>query len=55
VEPGHASRVESSFFDALPPGAAEFDQVLIMREVPVLWSSPAEIAPDEREAAAIAG
>jgi hypothetical protein len=55
VEPGHASRVESSFFDALPPGVAEFDHVLIMREVPVLWSSPAEIAPDEREAAAIAG
>ncbi|UIP59717.1 hypothetical protein DSM26151_26310 [Agromyces marinus] len=41
VQPGHATRVESSFFDALPPGAAEFDHVLVMRDVPVVWSSPA--------------
>lgn len=53
VEPGHASRVESSFFDGLPTGSTEFDHVLVMREVPVVWSSPAEIAPDERQAAAI--
>ena len=46
VEPGVATRVESSFFDALPVEAAEFDHVLVMRGVPVVWSSPAEIAPD---------
>ena len=45
VDPGQATRVRSSFFDALPAGAAAFDHVLVMRGVPVLWSSPADAAP----------
>ena len=35
-----AEHVESNFFEALPKGAAEFDHVLVMRDVPVIWSSP---------------
>ena len=46
VEPGMATRVESSFFDALPAEAAAFDHILVMRGVPVVWSNPAEINPD---------
>jgi hypothetical protein len=45
VEPGHATRVESNFFDALPAGTAQFDHVLVMRQVPVVWSSPTENPP----------
>ncbi|WP_285116881.1 DUF2071 domain-containing protein [Leifsonia sp. fls2-241-R2A-40a] len=45
VEPGHAIRVESSFFDTLPAGTARFDHVLVMRNVPVFWSGPAEKPP----------
>lgn len=45
VDPGQATRVRSSFFDALPAGAAAFDHVLVMRGVPVLWSRPADAAP----------
>ncbi|NYD75779.1 DUF2071 domain-containing protein [Leifsonia soli] len=47
VEPGVATRVESSFFDVLPVEAAELDHVLIMRGVPVVWSSPVEVDPDQ--------
>jgi hypothetical protein len=46
VETGIATRVESSFFEALPVEAAKFDHVLVMRGVPVVWSNPAESAPD---------
>jgi len=42
VEPARAAHVESSFFDALPAGSAEFDHVLVMRGVKVLWSSPSD-------------
>nr|AGU09711.1 hypothetical protein [uncultured organism] len=45
VEPARATRVESSFFDGLPSGSAVFDHVLVMRNVPVVWSSPAGAAP----------
>lgn len=40
-----ATRLESSFFDALPSGSARFDSVLVMRDVPVVWSSPIEAEP----------
>jgi hypothetical protein len=45
VEAGDALRVESSFFDSLPPGAAQLDCVLVMREVPVTWSIPRTAQP----------
>lgn len=38
VEPARALHVTSSFFDALPSGAATLDDVLLMRNVPVRWS-----------------
>ncbi|MFF5791000.1 DUF2071 domain-containing protein [Paeniglutamicibacter sp. NPDC012692] len=31
--------IGSSYFDSLPPGAAELDHVLVMRDVPVKWSA----------------
>lgn len=45
VLPGEALSVESSFFDALPSGAAELDSVLVMRNVPIEWSVPTGVAP----------
>jgi hypothetical protein len=45
VDAGRALAVESSFFDALPPGSAELDCVLVMRNVPITWSIPAEVPP----------
>jgi hypothetical protein len=45
VEPGHVVGLRSSFFDALPAGAAILDSVLVMRDVPVVWAIP-RIAPD---------
>ncbi|PZU48823.1 MAG: hypothetical protein DI566_03050 [Microbacterium sp.] len=39
----HAARalaVRSSSFDALPVGAASFDSVVVMRDVPVVWRVP---------------
>jgi Uncharacterized conserved protein (COG2071) len=50
VEPGEAVRVESSFFDALPAGAAKLDCVLVMRKVPVTWSIPRTAQPLKRGA-----
>ena len=32
--------VTSSFFDGLPRGAATLDNVLVMRDIPIRWSSP---------------
>lgn len=43
VEPGEAITIESSFFDALPPGAAQLDSVLVMRDVPITWSVPTSV------------
>lgn len=40
VEPGRLLHVESSFFDAMPAGSAELDSVLVMRDVPIVWSQP---------------
>ena len=48
VEAGAAQQVESSFFDALPAGAAELDCVLVMRGVPVTWSIPRVAQPSRR-------
>jgi hypothetical protein len=48
VEPARATRVESSFFNGLPVGSAVFDHVLVMRDVPVVWSSPGGAAPSAR-------
>jgi hypothetical protein len=45
VEAGSALRVESSFFNALPAGAAEFDCALLMRNVPIVWSLPSGATP----------
>jgi hypothetical protein len=40
VTAGRADAVRSSFFDALPKGSAILDDVLIMRDVPVRWTTP---------------
>lgn len=40
VSAGRPLHVASSFFDALPRGAATLDNVLVMRDVPVRWTSP---------------
>jgi len=37
VSAGRIRSLESSFFDALPPGSAEPDSVLVMRDVPMRW------------------
>lgn len=39
VQPGRVTQLASSFFDAFPSGAAELDHALVMRDVPVIWSS----------------
>lgn len=39
VEPGIVRSASSSYFDALPPGSAELDSVLVMRQVPVVWDA----------------
>ncbi|MDN3496943.1 DUF2071 domain-containing protein [Planococcus sp. APC 4015] len=54
VEPARATRVESSFFDELPSGSAVFDHVLVMRDVPVVWSSPGQAAPVDHARPAVA-
>ena len=45
VEAARAIAVRSSFFDSLPAGSATLDCVLLMRNVPVTWSTPAEREP----------
>lgn len=40
VHAARAHTVRSSFFDALPVGAASFDSVVVMRDVPVVWRAP---------------
>lgn len=49
VEAGEILGMQSSFFDALPPGSAVLDSVLVMRGVPVTWSSPRPLGAVERE------
>ena len=43
VHAATAVTVESSLFDAMPPGAAELDCVLVMRDVPITWSTPRQL------------
>lgn len=38
VEGARLHSLRSSFFDALPEGAAEFDSVVVMRDLPVVLS-----------------
>jgi hypothetical protein len=45
VEPGQVISVESSYFDALPAGAATLDSVVVMRDIPFFWDTPS-IKPD---------
>jgi hypothetical protein len=45
VEPAELLSVHSSFFDAMPEGAAVFDSVVAMRDLPFVWDTPA-IVPD---------
>jgi hypothetical protein len=40
VTAGTPLHVASSYFDALPAGAAILDHVLVMRNVPIQWTSP---------------
>ena len=40
VEAGQVLEVQSSFFDALPAGTAQWDSVLVMRDVPIICSVP---------------
>ena len=37
VEPVRVASARSSYFSALPPGSAEVDHALLMRQVPVTW------------------
>jgi hypothetical protein len=45
VEPGQVISLKSSFFDALPEGAASFDSVVVMRDIPFFWDTR-HIEPD---------
>ncbi|MGH1522908.1 DUF2071 domain-containing protein [Leifsonia sp. L25] len=45
VEPGRVISVQSSFFDELPQGAAVLDSVVVMRDLPFFWDTPA-IVPE---------
>jgi hypothetical protein len=40
VAGAHPTAVESTYFDSLPTGSARLDSVLVMRNVPITWSSP---------------
>lgn len=40
VAPGRINALTSSFFDALPVGAATVDSALVMRDISVLWQRP---------------
>lgn len=55
VHPGQAISVESSFFDTLPVGSAMLDSVLVMRNVPVTWSTPTEHRPSETSRMVVSG
>lgn len=41
VQPAETTEVQSTFFDTLPAGAAQFDHALVMRGIPARWSSVA--------------
>jgi hypothetical protein len=45
VEPGQVMSLASSYFDALPVGAATLDSVVVMRDIPFFWDTP-RIVPD---------
>lgn len=45
VEPLAVTDLASTFFEALPAGAAEFDHALLMHDIPTRWSSVSEPAP----------
>ena len=45
VHAGRVNAVASSFFDRLPPGAAEIDSALVMRDIPVTWRRPERPRP----------
>ncbi|MEX0152298.1 DUF2071 domain-containing protein [Microbacterium sp. LMI1-1-1.1] len=55
VEAATIDTLESSSFDGLPAGSAEFDDVLVMRRVPARWSSPSDPAPASRTERATSG
>ncbi|MGN8551129.1 UNVERIFIED_CONTAM: DUF2071 domain-containing protein [Microbacterium sp. SLM126] len=40
VTAGVPLHVASSYFDALPRGAATLDNVLVMRDIPIQWTAP---------------
>lgn len=48
VEAAEPLHVESSFFDSLPAGSAHLDFALLMRDVPVVWSTPRELLASAR-------
>jgi hypothetical protein len=45
VEPARVISAKSSYFDALPAGAAVLDSVVVMRDLPFFWDAP-RIVPD---------
>jgi len=45
VQPAETSEVQSTFFDTLPAGSAQFDHALVMRGIPARWSSVAWPGP----------
>ncbi len=45
AEPGQVMSLQSSYFDALPEGAATLDSVVVMRDIPFFWDTP-HIEPD---------
>lgn len=40
VKPGKMKELRSSFFDQMPKDSVVFDHVLVMQDVPVIWSQP---------------
>jgi hypothetical protein len=45
VEPGQVISLKSSYFDALPEGAATLDSVVVMRDIPFFRDTP-QIVPE---------
>lgn len=48
VEPLVVTDLQSTFFEALPAGSAEFDHALFMHDVPTRWSGVNAPAPNPR-------
>jgi hypothetical protein len=54
VEPAQVISLSSSFFDALPQGAASLDSVVVMRDIPFFWEAP-RVKPDAKVLQSVLG